>query len=122
MFQWYQHGLRTLPLIGYEARQYSATIKAQFSKMATMMYEPPGLVFQISLYEMKLNSTYNSLWFVGQPVALGVILKTDSVVDGAIVVNKNVDYSSIMISAYEVDQEWDDRVLSHSDIVCANGK
>ncbi|KAJ7697504.1 hypothetical protein B0H14DRAFT_3529344 [Mycena olivaceomarginata] len=57
-----------------------------------------------------------------------VILKTDSVVvadfqdDGAIVVNKNVDYSSIMISAYEIDQEWDDRVLSHSDIVCANGK
>ncbi|KAJ7815637.1 hypothetical protein B0H14DRAFT_3476010 [Mycena olivaceomarginata] len=53
---------------------------------------------------------------------------TDSVVvadfqdDGAIVVNKNVDYSSIMISAYEIDQEWDDRVLSHSDIVCANGK
>jgi hypothetical protein len=77
---------------------------------------------------MKLNSTYNSLWFVGQPVALGVILKTDSVVvadfrdDGAIVVNKNVDYSSIMISAYEVDQEWDDRVLSRPDIVCANGK
>jgi hypothetical protein len=77
---------------------------------------------------MKLNSTYNSLWFVGQPVVLGVILKTDSVVvadfrdDGAIVVNKNVDYSSIMISAYEVDQEWDDRVLSHSDIVCVNGK
>jgi hypothetical protein len=57
-----------------------------------------------------------------------VILKMDSVVvadfsdDGAIVVNKNVDHSSIMISAYEVDQEWDDRVLSHSDIVCANGK
>lgn len=57
-----------------------------------------------------------------------MILKTDNVVvadfqdDGATVFNKNVDYSSIMISAYEVDQEWDDRVLLHSDIVCANGK
>jgi hypothetical protein len=27
-FQRYRHGLRTLPLIGYKARQYSAAIKA----------------------------------------------------------------------------------------------
>ncbi|KAJ7794252.1 hypothetical protein B0H14DRAFT_2622039 [Mycena olivaceomarginata] len=39
----YRHGLRTLPLIGYKARQYSAAIKAQFSRMAMTVYGPLGL-------------------------------------------------------------------------------
>ncbi|KAJ6469459.1 hypothetical protein C8R45DRAFT_1078764 [Mycena sanguinolenta] len=54
-----------------------------------------------------------------------VILKTDSATvsklgnDGSLVVKKKVDYSTITLSAYDVEEQWDDRVLSHSDIVCS---
>ncbi|KAF8175724.1 hypothetical protein K438DRAFT_2022846 [Mycena galopus ATCC 62051] len=57
-----------------------------------------------------------------------VVCKTDKAEiseireDGTIRAGKKVDYSTISISAYDVDADWNDRMLSHSDIVCAIGK
>ncbi|KAJ7235637.1 hypothetical protein B0H12DRAFT_1141397 [Mycena haematopus] len=57
-----------------------------------------------------------------------VVLKTDNAVvselrdDGTVMVKKSVNCSNIAISAYDVDEQWDDRMLAHSDIVCASEK
>ncbi|KAJ6577710.1 hypothetical protein B0H19DRAFT_1121146 [Mycena capillaripes] len=52
------------------------------------------------------------------------ILKTDSVVvsdlrsDGGFMVKKLVDHTAVKISAHDIEEEWEDRQLTHADILC----
>ncbi|KAK6985148.1 hypothetical protein R3P38DRAFT_2805903 [Favolaschia claudopus] len=53
-----------------------------------------------------------------------VILKTDTVEfgelreDGSMSITKEIDYSSITLSAYDVEKEWGDRLLLPSQVKC----
>ncbi|KAK6981770.1 hypothetical protein R3P38DRAFT_3113425 [Favolaschia claudopus] len=53
-----------------------------------------------------------------------VILKTDAVEvgevreDGSMSITKEIDYSSITLSAYDVEHEWGDRLLLHCQVKC----
>jgi hypothetical protein len=111
-------GTRVFALWREDQHYYSAIVQKRLGKDTYLVqFDDDESEVKVSLSQMRLCEKL-------QPRD-SVILKTDSVLvsdfrkDGSFTVKKLVDFSAVKISAYDIREEWGDRKLLDSEIVCA---
>jgi hypothetical protein len=111
-------GTRVFALWREDQHYYSAIVQKRLGKDTYLVqFDDDESEVKVSLSQMRLCEKL-------QPRD-SVILKTDSVLvsdfrkDGSFTVKKLVDFSAVKISAYDIHEEWGDRKLLDSEIVCA---